>query len=69
MSAAERKQHLLEAIRQGGGEWDATRAWAAYDVRPENRKEVRRDLQALYAAGLLRRVRIGVYVAAPIQSR
>jgi hypothetical protein len=65
MTAHDRKQQLIDAIRKGGGQWDATRAWEAYVVRPEDRKAVRRDLQALCHEGHLVRVAQGVYELAP----
>ncbi|MER7767562.1 hypothetical protein [Kitasatospora sp. NPDC096140] len=57
---AERRRTLLAAIHRAGGTWTRQRAWELYRPRPEP-KFVRRDLQALCAAGLLVRVRIGEY--------
>ncbi|WP_035803374.1 hypothetical protein [Kitasatospora mediocidica] len=61
-SATERRQKLLQTMRQGGGTWDWRRAQQTYDPMPEQRT-VRRDLQQLYKARLIVRVQLGEYEA------
>ncbi|MDH6579429.1 hypothetical protein [Kitasatospora sp. MAP5-34] len=60
IGAIERRQRLLQAIREGGGQWTWQRARETYEVRPEPRIP-RRDLQELTRAGYLTRVETGVY--------
>lgn len=60
VGAVARRQQLLEAIREAGGQWDWQRARATYDPRPEPRI-ARRDLQELCRAGSIVRVETGLY--------
>ncbi|GAA1273694.1 hypothetical protein GCM10009665_71710 [Kitasatospora nipponensis] len=62
-SAIERREQLLQAMRQGGGEWDWQRARETYRVFPDPRT-VRRDLEQLRKAGSIQRDReTGKYLA------
>ena len=63
LSAAARREKLMQAIRRAGGTWDWRRARETYEPRPEP-KPVRRDLQRLCKDGLLVRVERGEYQAA-----
>ncbi|MFJ8042124.1 hypothetical protein ACIRBX_16635 [Kitasatospora sp. NPDC096147] len=60
-SAIERREQLLQAMRQEGGTWDWVRARASYVVVPDPRT-VRRDLEQLRKANSVYRDReTGLY--------
>ncbi len=55
-SAIERREQLLQAMRQGGDSWDWQRARGTYVEYPDPRT-VRRDLEQLRKAGSIYRDR------------
>ncbi|MEV0536646.1 hypothetical protein [Kitasatospora sp. NPDC050463] len=61
-SAIERRQRLLDIMREDGGTWDWRRARETYLPRPDPRT-VRRDLQLLCKAQHIFRAENGEYQA------